>query len=592
WLMKGYFHLWQRQYALAQSAFQRAIQIDVRVPSAYYQLAELSKEEKNWSATAGYLKVLSVLDALDDGIQMMLHIILMRQVALENGLFKPEEVEMIMPATLRATLLDKGLLPPELQRRTDRLSLPHSSPAAPVASELSLQPHQPPYKEIEERELGVHREPEKEGSEDFTPAQELLSEREEEGEEEIARVSWADAVAGEPSQAVFKVWAEPEPEEEVPTEEEKDFATDLEQETVQQFPEVWGESEPEERGLEDKEISAPEEDIFPQRKEAEAPAEDFSPPLYEEEYLPQEEDEDKDRGREEAVSTHYEPSTAHFEPPTPPPPHHPRIPIEPAYWAETPDPAVVRPQDDTPIVRLMKMKREDVQRMIERGELEESSTRSHIATSRFSIESPIDTIMGEELAPPQEKTSPPSKDKEEERALWEKGEEATPPTPAGPPLSPEASSVDLIKAPKPDISPKEAKKEGEGAKSARRGTAVKDRGESPVEEIDSGLPESESSLPLPSLPPEIQAQQEEARKRLEEVAKQVTSHKKTPSTSKPPAPSEKPKIATKTLAELYASQGDWARAIEVYEELLRRFPDNQAYRKRLQDLRNRLEGIE
>jgi len=47
----------------------------------------------------------------------------------------------------------------------------------------------------------------------------------------------------------------------------------------------------------------------------------------------------------------------------------------------------------------------------------------------------------------------------------------------------------------------------------------------------------------------------------------------------------KGRVPTKTLAELYASQGDYRNAIEVYEELLAKHPTNQAYRKRLDELK-------
>ena len=74
------------------------------------------------------------------------------------------------------------------------------------------------------------------------------------------------------------------------------------------------------------------------------------------------------------------------------------------------------------------------------------------------------------------------------------------------------------------------------------------------------------------------------------MARQVTG---APAAAKPPEPAPKPtgeRIATKTLAELYASQGDWKRAIEVYEQLLKKFPTNTAYQQRLGELKNKQEA--
>ena len=56
-------------------------------------------------------------------------------------------------------------------------------------------------------------------------------------------------------------------------------------------------------------------------------------------------------------------------------------------------------------------------------------------------------------------------------------------------------------------------------------------------------------------------------------------------------PDEKPvgRVATKTLAELYLSQGNLKSSIEVYEDLVEMNPDNESYLERLQALKIRLE---
>lgn len=114
--------------------------------------------------------------------------------------------------------------------------------------------------------------------------------------------------------------------------------------------------------------------------------------------------------------------------------------------------------------------------------------------------------------------------------------------------------------------------------------------------------------PLPKSD-ETLAREEEARRKLADIAREVTSKiSSAPAAAKPAAPETptapnaapakpaedgdkaKGKIATKTLAELYASQGDWNRAVEVYEALLEKFPTNEAYKKRLEALKAKQAG--
>lgn len=84
--------------------------------------------------------------------------------------------------------------------------------------------------------------------------------------------------------------------------------------------------------------------------------------------------------------------------------------------------------------------------------------------------------------------------------------------------------------------------------------------------------------------------EQETRDRLSQIAREVTRTSMNGERLKDsePAPKKPKRIATKTLAELYASQGDWQRAIEVYEELLERHPGNESYRKRLDVLKSKI----
>ena len=66
-----------------------------------------------------------------------------------------------------------------------------------------------------------------------------------------------------------------------------------------------------------------------------------------------------------------------------------------------------------------------------------------------------------------------------------------------------------------------------------------------------------------------------------------------PERDTPPAPSksakeDKGKFYTPTLGEIYAAQGQYAKAISIYENLLKSEPDNQMYLSKLELLRKKL----
>jgi hypothetical protein len=47
-------------------------------------------------------------------------------------------------------------------------------------------------------------------------------------------------------------------------------------------------------------------------------------------------------------------------------------------------------------------------------------------------------------------------------------------------------------------------------------------------------------------------------------------------------------IATKTLAEVYLSQGDSRKALEIYREILKREPSNSEIRRAIEDLTRKM----
>ncbi|NIR48389.1 tetratricopeptide repeat protein, partial [candidate division KSB1 bacterium] len=44
-----------------------------------------------------------------------------------------------------------------------------------------------------------------------------------------------------------------------------------------------------------------------------------------------------------------------------------------------------------------------------------------------------------------------------------------------------------------------------------------------------------------------------------------------------------------TLGEIYAAQGQYAKAIDVFELLLKKHPDNESYAKKIEMLKKKLE---
>ncbi len=61
---------------------------------------------------------------------------------------------------------------------------------------------------------------------------------------------------------------------------------------------------------------------------------------------------------------------------------------------------------------------------------------------------------------------------------------------------------------------------------------------------------------------------------------------------KPAPPPIKEPIVTSTLGEIYAAQGHFAKAIGVYEILLRKHPDNESYKAKIEELKRKLAEME
>ncbi len=120
---------------------------------------------------------------------------------------------------------------------------------------------------------------------------------------------------------------------------------------------------------------------------------------------------------------------------------------------------------------------------------------------------------------------------------------------------------------------------------------------------ETGIRTSDSAEETPVHPLQTEiAPEEESPKRSEGVGiSEFTEYLKDISTYSPEeekfdspveeseTPQTKPRIATKTLGELYAKQNQFAEAIAIYEKLLENDPENESFRARLEDLRTRWE---
>ncbi len=81
----------------------------------------------------------------------------------------------------------------------------------------------------------------------------------------------------------------------------------------------------------------------------------------------------------------------------------------------------------------------------------------------------------------------------------------------------------------------------------------------------------------------------EVEEREEEEVDQMDIEETTISTPTEKAEKPKEKFVTPTLGEIYAAQGQYAKAINVFELLVEKHPDNEWYRTKLEYLKKRLE---
>ncbi|MBM3328595.1 MAG: tetratricopeptide repeat protein [Calditrichaeota bacterium] len=620
WVVKGYLHSQLRQTKLARLAFEQALKIDPSNPAAHHYCIDIALEEEDDIGLLEHLRALAELDALDDNIQIRYQTALLRKTALESGHFRRQDVLRLTPQSLRQELLRAGLLPPELARRSERFSTSDSPVVAPVVATESVAAASPPPPatsrerpklawdgiDVEKEEIGFRTgrpivPPAEEFRTPITPGDEEPEPDESDGGT-IVRVSWADAIAGQSGSPLVEI-PDDQYEDSASGGEIEDFEPVAEEQIAasSQFRESEPEPEPpdvpapEPPSLADDEprstaarppasgepIRPPSADIRstllqrigaqpsrPSTVGAEESGEESDRllPLPGKLALPKLPDRPPARTVARPPLTDLKPRRSDFKPE--PEPAQPEEFIAPVA-ASAPEEAFGLARDEAPIVRLLKARRTVIEPSAPPSDEPPSEpvveASAEATPPRPVLISPIDEIM---------------ESKPESHAVSESA-----------PLMSAIESATGFDA--------EAEAESATEEPVARLAGLQS---SPIEATDFSAPpveppaiEEAQSIPLIeeeplAPPPEVKARETEARKRLAEVARSVTAKKPTsksmPSAAKPPEEEkQKAKIATKTLAELYASQGDWARAIEVYQALLEKFPTNEAYLRRLEQLK-------
>jgi len=630
WIVKGNLHLSLKQAKLARTAFEKALQFDQDIPFAHRQCAELAAEEGDQEGYLFHLRHLARLESLDENVQTMLQTALLREAAVKNGIYSRESVSRVMPGALRQALLRAGALPPEITRRAERYQFPSENDD----EALNGTGRSPGEAEPQGREMLAWESPEAEES--------IRRPEKETREQRYVRVSWADAVTDEKTPPLVEIG----PEQFEPSEEEEilianqEFAegatiettasevpTANEAEPASSQPPIFsairdeGETKPEREPLVKPYVHRPGklenlavetevearptiesdwEGATPQPPMVELPKpQPVAPPPVEPQAVkprfklpadmvlperrPLELDGDSPKSPRPMTSASPTPS----DPPLPLRQAMPESP-QPDMSARFFSPSAPQVVSDPPVVRSS---------IIRKAELPEpSATPSRDDAS-------IQRLLGTERV---KKPIPPKVPISELLTRFEPDESPTNEPPAEPPqhIAP-VKIMNLIE----EFSGEEApppKLETKTKPVVTPPQTVQPLSE-PVAKPAVADTTMDEDAPLQK-PPEVLAREEEAREKLATIAKEVTGKPVAPAALKaalpkpttptPPAPKPaeakeegdkgKPKIATKTLAELYASQGDWTRAVEVYEALLEKFPTNEAYKRRLDALRSKM----
>lgn len=650
WMVKGKMHLAMGQTKLARAAFEKVTLIDPDVPLAHRHAAELALDEGDVEGQIEHLQHIVRLEALDDNAQGMLQSAILRNAAVRSGIFQKEDVSRIMPGKLRQQLLLANALPQEIARRTERFTyLPGEGPDAGVVPQM-VQPteslrEQPAREKLAWKDPAVeqeYRRSEEEREERYVrvswadavsdrsaaPLVEIGPEQFQPSEEEEKiqdRLPVEDSLPDDHEFLNVKVSKAPDlpPPPEPPTRQaEPEFVPMLTQPyipqpkpaaapeapspfaplPVEEFASEWEGGTPALPGAEMESAPAPaatlqDEPPQPARRprltadiklpemrpleldEAQKPSPEPPPPPPRKFVLEKPESAFRPLVEEQAESASVE---EEFLPP-PPVAAAPAVKRslkietalgslgseEPRGFETLPQPI---PRDASPIERLFNAEL-DRQAEPSRPRIIPTETLAEPDEEPQEPEPTIDTNP----APIRKRAL----DARLSDRFRDEPAPATPPSPAPvPPVFAEEPPTPIIARRQPII---EAKPEP---------IPISVTTEREPAAVSEDLTENSEKSP------DLRAREEAARQELSVIAEQVTGTPQaavqtpTPATEAPPPESKlKGKIATKTLAELYASQGDWARAVEVYEALLEKFPTNEAYQRRLEGLKAKISDV-
>lgn len=512
WLVKGNLHLVLKEFEFAKQAFQVVVGLESNSIFAREKLLHIAEEENNISEVIHQLDKLMQIDPLNVNHQNMRQTAILRRIALENSLFKEDEILQVMPNRLRQILLQHNLMPAELERHDRRRSEFYEANLGekeidfePTVDEGTVNDYSLEFEEDKEEfdalQESVEIDDVQTESSDIS-IEELESEKIEYSpsndwlgavpsefnadEEKQKRVSWAKTVIEAPDDPIIEVGSE--------------FEEDV--------------------GL--------EEDL-PPREEI---SEDVG--YYKEDQSNIENSEDSLAG-EDAVSFENE----------------------------------EEPQSI------------DITRFLARGSRIEHKPVKNEIEEKVNTASPDlkqfdDVVKGAESDVDAKDTI---------KRFFEAGIQRKPGNVqierGQPEASHESQTTKILKNrfTKPIIERNVPDMPTEKVKQADKEIEIDDVRKNKVidksnEEIDKKQTDKDTSEHLAKLAKEVTAN-------AKSVTVNRSDHKET----------EKPtRIATKTLAELYASQGNWQKAIEVYQELLAKHPDNERYLSRLNDLKDKLEN--
>lgn len=117
WIVKGNLHMIMKDRKSALESFNRALEINSDIPYAHERCCELASERKDSESYFKHISAMIKLDPMNGFLQKTYQAELLRRIALGKGILTDEELDDFTISELRLLLLNKGLLPDQLQRQ-------------------------------------------------------------------------------------------------------------------------------------------------------------------------------------------------------------------------------------------------------------------------------------------------------------------------------------------------------------------------------------------------------------------------------------------------------------------------------------------